>query len=181
MTIKTNLSEVLTNLIAQMNEQLGKQITREIAVSLLPVVHDRIHVDGQDSNSAQIGTYSKGYLAIRSGTFGNSETNKKGKNKGAKKNAGTTTKGANAGSKRTNYNRGTDPTVILSLTRQMENDFSVQETPLGYGLGYNNILNYDKAKWNELRFNKLIFGLTNEEQLIANEVAQIAMTNALSK
>ena len=181
MTIKTNLSEVLTNLIAQMNEQLGKQITREVAVSLLPVVHDRIHVDGQDANSGQIGTYSKGYLALRSGTFSNSETNKKGKNKGAKKNAGTTTKVDNAGKKRTNYNRGSDPTVILSLRKQMEKDFSVQETPLGYGLGYNNTLNYDKAQWNELRYNKLIFGLTEKEQIIANKVAKNAMTNALSK
>jgi hypothetical protein len=164
-----------------MNEQLGRQIAREVAVNLLPVVHDRIHQDGKDASGNQIGTYSKGYLAIRSGTFKNSETNKKGKNKGAKKNAGTTTKGDNIGSERTNYNRGSDTTVILSLTKLMEDDFSVQETQLGYGLGYNNPLNYQKAQWNELTYKKLIFGLTNEEQLIANEVAKIAMTNALSK
>jgi hypothetical protein len=147
MTIKTNLSEVLTNLIAQMNEQLGRQITREIAVSLKPVIAVRIHQDGKDASGNQIGTYKPSYLELRT-----------------KK-----------------YKRTADPTVILSLTKQMENDFSVQETQLGYGLGYNNILNYQKAQWNELRFKKLIFGLTNEEQLIANKVAQIAMTNALSK
>ena len=147
MTIKTNLSEVLTNLIAQMNEQLGKQITREVAVSLLPVVHDRIHEAGKDASGNQIGTYKPSYLELR-----------------VKK-----------------YKRTTDPTVILSLRRQMEKDFSVQETPLGYGLGYNNPFNYQKAQWNELRYNKLIFGLTENEQIIANRVAKNAMTNALSK
>ena len=147
MTIKTNLSEVVTNLIAQMNEQLGRQIAREVAVSLKPVIAVRIHQEGKDASGEKIGTYKPSYLELR--------VNK--------------------------YKRTADPTVILSLTKQMENDFSVQETPLGYGLGYNNTLNYDKAKWNELRYNKLIFGLTNEEQIIANKVAQIAMTNALSK
>jgi hypothetical protein len=147
MTIKTNLSEVVTNLIAQMNEQLGRQIAREVAVSLKPVIAVRIHQEGKDASGEKIGTYKPSYLELRV----------------------------------SKYKRTADPTVILSLTKQMENDFSVQETQLGYGLGYNNPLNYQKAQWNELRFNKLIFGLTNEEQLIANEVAQIAMTNALSK
>jgi hypothetical protein len=147
MTIKTNLSDVVTNLIAQMNEQLGRQIAREVAVSLKPVIAVRIHQEGKDASGNQIGTYKPSYLELR--------VNK--------------------------YKRTADPMVILSLTKLMEKDFTVQETQLGYGLGYNNILNYQKAQWNELRFNKLIFGLTNEEQLIANEVAQIAMTNALSK
>jgi hypothetical protein len=147
MTIKTNLSEVVTNLIAQMNEQLGRQIAREVAVSLKPVIAVRIHQEGKDASGEKIGTYKPSYLELR--------VNK--------------------------YKRTADPTVILSLRKQMEKDFSVQETQLGYGLGYNNPLNYQKAQWNELRFNKLIFGLTNEEQIIANEVAKIAMTNALSK
>ena len=147
MTIKTNLSEVLTNLIAQMNEQLGRQIAREVAVSLKPVIAVRIHQEGKDANGDQIGTYKPSYLELRT-----------------KK-----------------YKRTADPTVILSLTKQMENDFSVQETQLGYGLGYNNPFNYQKAQWNELNFKRLIFGLTNEEQIIANQVAKIAMTNALSK
>jgi hypothetical protein len=147
MTIKTNLSEVVTNLIAQMNEQLGRQIAREVAVSLKPVIAVRIHQEGKDASGEKIGTYKPSYLELR--------VNK--------------------------YKRTADSTVILSLRKQMEKDFSVQETQLGYGLGYNNPLNYQKAQWNELRFNKLIFGLTNEEQLIANEVAKIAMTNALSK
>jgi len=147
MTIKTNLSEVLTNLIAQMNEQLGRQIAREVSVNLLPIVFDRIHENGKDASGNQIGTYKPSYLELR-----------------VKK-----------------YKRTADPMVILSLQKQMEKDFSVQETQLGYGLGYNNPYNYQKAQWNELKYKKLIFGLTNEEQLIANEVAKIAMTNALSK
>lgn len=70
------------------------------------------------------------------------------------------------------YNRTTDPKVILSLTGQMENDWSV--IALGnqsYGLGYKNSLNADKANWNEDRYGK-IFALTKDElkqvQLIVN-------------
>lgn len=70
------------------------------------------------------------------------------------------------------YNRTADPKVILSLTGQMENDWSV--IALGnqsYGLGYKNSLNADKANWNEDRYGK-IFALTKDElkqvQLIVN-------------
>ena len=60
-------------------------------------------------------------------------------------------------------NLGTDRTVILFFTGQMQNDYKV--VPLSdteYGLGYDNKLNADKADWAEERFGK-IFALTDEE------------------
>jgi hypothetical protein len=49
-------------------------------------------------------------------------------------------------------NRGEDRKIILSLTRQMENDFSPVETGDQVGLGFNSTTNFDKATWMEERF-----------------------------
>jgi hypothetical protein len=43
--------------------------------------------------------------------------------------------------------RGNDTKVIVSLTRQLENDWSVMETPKGYGLGFTNSFNAEKLRW----------------------------------
>jgi hypothetical protein len=53
--------------------------------------------------------------------------------------------------------------VVLSYTRQMQNDWKV--IPLGgsYGLGFSNSLNADKADWMQERFGK-IYALTPSEQ-----------------
>ncbi len=44
-------------------------------------------------------------------------------------------------------NRENDGKVVLSLTRNMENDFQVIPTDTGYGLGFNNPDNAKKADW----------------------------------
>lgn len=62
------------------------------------------------------------------------------------------------------YNRTASRRVILSLTRQMENDWSI--IPLGndtYGLGFKNSFNADKAGWAEERYGR-VYGLTKEEK-----------------
>jgi hypothetical protein len=45
------------------------------------------------------------------------------------------------------HNRSADKKVIISLTRQVENDFSVIPTPTGYGLGFKNKFNLQKVTW----------------------------------
>ena len=45
---------------------------------------------------------------------------------------------------RENNKRGKDPKVIVSLTRQLENDWAVLATERGYGIGFNNVLNANK-------------------------------------
>ncbi len=44
-------------------------------------------------------------------------------------------------------NRENDGKVVLSLNRNMENDFQVIATDTGYGLGFNNPENVKKADW----------------------------------
>lgn len=148
------------------NEAFAPQgeLLREVALELIPMIHDRIHVQGLAADGSLIGTYSDAYMRTRTGTFKNAETFKKGKNAGKPKNAGTATKGASQGTARQRFNRSGDTKVILSLTRQMENDYAVVPGDVGWGVGFNNSHNFDKANWNNLRYGKVVYDLTQTEQ-----------------
>jgi hypothetical protein len=139
----------------------------EVASSLKGDIRHRVHVEGKASDGSKIGDYSKGYMKVHTGNY--PETAKKdGSVKGKKKKgqAGVFTKGPRKGQSRPVYNRQNDKKVILSLTRQMENDMRATE-PIkiegGYGIGYANEDNYNKAVWNEKRYGKKIWDLTAEE------------------
>jgi len=114
---------------------------RRVVTDMIPTIHDRIHVQGKAADGSQIGTYSDAYMAVRTG----------------KTQKGAQSKSANR------YNRSADTKVILSLTRQLENDYSVQPGAVGWGVGFNNSLNFDKATWNNTRYGKVIFDLTSDE------------------
>jgi hypothetical protein len=47
------------------------------------------------------------------------------------------------------YNRTADSKIIVSLTRQLENNWSVIATPKGFGIGFINPFNLQKARWVE--------------------------------
>lgn len=185
MQISSNISTVFGDLASKFSAMTQPDgLLREIATSMHPIFRDRIHVDGLAADGSQIGIYSEGYMAVRTGIYKNSEKNTKGKNKGKVKNAGRFTKGNSLrayddndgnvsiiGAERPRYNRNGDKKVILSLTRQMESDLSVQPTEKGYGLGYNNSVNADKAKWAEERYKKKIFALMDSEKEQVIEIA----------
>jgi hypothetical protein len=70
-------------------------------------------------------------------------------------------------------NRTSDSKVILSLTRQMEQDFSVVAGENGsYGLGYKNKINFDKAEWLEEKYFKTIFSLTEQEKKLIPKIIE---------
>lgn len=77
------------------------------------------------------------------------------------------------------YNRSSDSKIIVSLTRQLENDWSVIATPKGYGVGFLNALNLQKARWVEENKEKKIFSLSRSEENKLSEVVQELVTNAL--
>ena len=129
--IKNNSAQVLGKIARSASKQLAKesidQMLREVATTLAAQVRERVHEQGLDSNGQAIGTYSAGYMVVRTGSYKNA----------GKKDAGFATKGKKSvfsikkkkavktkQSKRIMYNRSNDTKVILSLTRQMENDFS---------------------------------------------------------
>ena len=78
------------------------------------------------------------------------------------------------------YNRGADSKIIVSLTRQLENDWSVIATDDGYGIGFLNALNFQKARWVEQNKEKVIFSLSPAEQQHVNEVVAQLVKDALA-
>lgn len=191
MTVQIDITSALSGLESKLQ---AETVMRAVSIAMLPVIKERIHVEGKDSSGNSIGTYTNAYLRLRTGEYKNSERFTRGKNKGKVKNAGTFTKGVDTniygtivdevskiGKARPNYNREADPKVILSLTRQMENDFTVVAIEKVYGLGYNNSLNFDKAKWLETKYQKKVFGLTESEREQVLEVAKFESTKLLNQ
>lgn len=77
--------------------------------------------------------------------------------------------------------RGADTKIIVSLTRQLENNWSVLETTNGYGIGFTNPFNADKLRWVEEMKDKVIGNLTTEEIDYAFDRINELVSDALSK
>lgn len=59
-------------------------------------------------------------------------------------------------------NRTKEDKVVVSLTRQLENDWSIIATKTGYGIGFKNSFNMQKGRWVEA-IKKPFLGLTQSE------------------
>lgn len=79
------------------------------------------------------------------------------------------------------YNRTADTKIIVSLTRQLENDWNVIATDKGYGVGFLNVFNSQKARWVEENKGVKIFFLSESEQKYAIERINELVTDALNK
>lgn len=78
------------------------------------------------------------------------------------------------------YNRSGDRKIIVSLTRQLENDWSVIATNSGYGIGFLNPLNFQKARWVEENKGKKIFNLSPTEQQYVNDTVTQLVKDVLA-
>lgn len=78
------------------------------------------------------------------------------------------------------YQRSSENKVIVSLTRQLENDWSVIATPKGYAIGFLNSFNLQKARWVEETKGKNIFSLTTDEQQYAVDLINDLTNKALN-
>lgn len=78
------------------------------------------------------------------------------------------------------YNRSKDTKIIVSLTRQLENDWSVIATNSGYGIGFLNPFNFQKARWVEQNKGKKIFSLSPSEQQYVNDRVNQLVKDALA-
>jgi hypothetical protein len=81
--------------------------------------------------------------------------------------------------RRRKFSRSTDTKIIVSLTRQLENDWSVIATDQGYGIGFKNPFNFDKARWVESNKNVKIFNLSSTELKYVTDTVQKLTTDAL--
>jgi hypothetical protein len=186
LTISSNIGKVIgDNLQALEKLKNPDQMLRNMATTITGVMRKRVHEDGKDSSGAQIGVYSESYMKVRTGNYGNSGKYAKGKNKGELKNSGIYTKGPNKGQARPKYNRTADTKVIISLTRQLENDLGTNEsdpikTGEGYAIGFKNPLNYEKSQKVEKHFKKDIWKLTSEEEKIVSQIADKYVSDAFT-
>lgn len=80
--------------------------------------------------------------------------------------------------RQTKYKRNSDPKVIVSLTRQLENDWSVIATSKGYGIGFKNKFNLQKARWVEDMKGR-IFSLAPQENKYASDFIAHKTSEAL--
>ena len=182
--IKTNISKIIGTVVVITNKLSSNDIMlRTCATTVLGMMKKRIHEDGKDATGKQIGTYSTGYMKVRTGNFQNSGRKTKGAKKGELKNSGVFSKGESVGQARPKFNRTPDTKVVLSLTRQMENDMKV--IPLRsktYGIGYSNKINFDKSQWCEATYTSegKIFSLSGDEKQAVNSIVQQFTDNAIS-
>lgn len=163
-SINSNGKEFFDAIKADFSKLASKEETdkllRTIASTLTGVMRDRVHVQGKDANEQQIGTYSPEYMKVRTNNFKSPKI----------------VRGINKGQARKKYNRTADTKVILSLTRQMENDMSICEknpikTTYGYAIGYQNELNFEKLTHLEEKYNKKILTkLSKAEEELTNEI-----------
>lgn len=82
--------------------------------------------------------------------------------------------------RRKKFSRSADPKIIVSLTRQLENDWNVIATNSGYGIGFLNPLNFQKARWVEANKGKKIFSLSAAEQQYVNDTVNQLVKDALA-
>ena len=178
------LDVVNGSILKLQSKEENDKLLRTIASTLNAQMAKRVHKDGLDANEQPIGIYSKSYMVVRTGAYKNADTYAKGKNKGKNKNAGI----SRSGEKRKAYNRTSDTKVILSLTRQMENDLSICvqnpiQTSYGYAIGYQNDFNYDKLIWNEKRYRRKILTQLSESEentitlLVNNAIENVKPNN----
>lgn len=179
--VKTNLKDLVANLKPKLQKLRDKEyLLRPVAFNVISLMTERIHIKGLASDGAEIGQYSPGYMIVRTGAFKNATETKTGK----RKDAGTfKERPDNMGKKgqRPQYHRSEDTKVIISLTRQLENDYAVVGTEKGYAIGFNNKHNFDKAGWVEKTYKKKIFKLTQSESEYAVKKLSQLVRDALKK
>jgi hypothetical protein len=79
------------------------------------------------------------------------------------------------------YKRNGDTKITVSLTRQLENTWSVIATTNGWGIGFTNVTNAQKLKWVEEQKSKKIGALTTKEKEYAITKLEKVIKEALSK
>jgi len=190
--IESNASSFFSNFdkkfAAGLSPENIDKLLREMAVTTAANMRERIHEEGKDANGSQIGTYTTEYMKVRTGIYPNAGVYKSGKNKGKAKNAGLYTKGKNKGTPRPKYSRTSDRKVIISLSRNFENDFTLgvqnktpTKIPNGYGIGWKNNLNAKIAEGLQMRYKKRIWYLTVKEREDALLIAQKFVNNTIGK
>lgn len=184
-TAKSNIKEVISGIIGKLDSLqpggVGYGSTmREVATTMRAEMGRRIHSEGKNAQGSDIGNYSTKpmYVSV-SANPGRSFGRPIGKT-GKSKFAGGKKKGQDHKSRyfsggynqyKTAIGRNRLGKVNLSLSGQQASQFSIAETPKGYGLGWANAEMQKRAGYQEKKYGK-IWGLTQQEKELANKIAQ---------
>ena len=165
--ISTNMGDVLLQLRDRVSALSAPAICLQMATAVLPELRKRIHTDGQAADGSQIGTYTKEYMKVRTGSGFQSKT---------------IARGARKGQSRDRFNRTSDSKVVASLTRNMEDNLVVIPKETGAEIGWivDGQNNYKKSIWVEETYNKSIYSLTDKEREIAFETANSEVERILA-
>lgn len=65
-TVTINIQAVIDNLETRFDKLRDKEyLLRPLAIETIPLMKERIHIEGQASDGSQIGSYSNGYMRAR--------------------------------------------------------------------------------------------------------------------
>lgn len=183
-TIKIELPHIEEKLKTFMKGGEGyDSVIRGVATSMLGVVKKRIHEDGKDANGENIGQYDTThplYVNPNKSPKSFAPMGKTGKTKFKNGLPHKTKYFDSYKGFREGIGRPTDK-VNLSLSGQMNSQFTVIPTENGYGLGWNNTEMYDRSQGLETKYNKVIWGLTKEENEQAVDVANFEISKIINR
>lgn len=157
-------------------------IMRTVATSMLGVVKNRIHEEGLAANGTQIGQYNATnplYVNPLKAPRAFPVKGKTGKVRFKSTGAPHKTRFFESYKAfRQQVGRPVDK-VNLSLSGQLNSQFVVIATDKGYGLGWNNEEMPLRARGLEKKYAKVIWGLTENENKLATEIAADELTRLL--
>jgi len=162
-------------------------IVRIVALTQLANMKVRIHQDGKAADGSAIGNYStKPMYVSATSNIGNAKKfgAPVGKNGLSKFKSGKQKKSkyfeGGYNQFKTTIGRNQLGTVNLSLSGQLDKEFTLIATSKGWGLGWNDEKKLKRAKHLEKKYGKAIYQPTQEELEIISETAEFELKNAVS-
>lgn len=180
MKLRTNIHQVIDPIVQKLQSPVPyDKVLRIVATSMLGEIKVRIHQKGIASDGSDIGKYSTkpAYFPPVSGLpkfDAQGKTGKKVFASGEKKGQAHKTRYFETGYSGLRGATGRQVSKVdLSLTGQLDKQFTIIPTEKGYGLGWPDAEKLIRAKGLEKHYGKEIWNLTADERekaiLIANE------------
>lgn len=142
--------------INKINGAIRNEQNQRIALTTVMSRHKpRIFQSGQDANGAKIGTYGTNPISISY--------------KNQARNTGQTRFPGGYAQYHGLIGKGSS-TVILRNTDQMYMDYGILRSGNGWGFGFQNSVNADKAGWMEEKYQKPIFEVSDSELSLLGDV-----------
>ena len=189
--MRTNIHTILAPYIAKLStNEMADRVTKIVASTMLGDVRSRIHQEGKASDGGDIGQYSTMpmYVSVKANP-GRSMGTPTGKANKFGKKFSKFTSGKKAGQLHTSkyfeqgylaYKNAIGRNVLgkvnLSLSGQLDNQFTLIQTPVGWGLGWLDSEKIKRAKaLQDFKYKKRIWGLSKEEGERAIAIAEKAI------